>query len=356
MLTINLNDNAFLIDQQEFQFPISIQELIAVLGEANRILKYDPNTIYVWDELGISAYVPPDQTSDFITTTLQLTFQHQNYEHSPKQPFNGQFKYKNQDAISYFFKHPELRIPIYEGDTHKALVAHNISAWFHGDLKQHQIDGISFSHYEVPSPPEVLILDTEFRHFEKLWKEWISAIEHVVPKHNRYFNLKHGIQNQDITDLQSIHDIKMPDILINFYKVHNVYWDAVTSVFQFNVNGWGYDLLPFEDIYQHWQNNVELNTEENLDSSNYPNYDPRTKINDYTNPLWIPFAEGRNGDYLLIDLDPNENGIYGQIIELQNESWQRNIVANSLEELIHRTIEQLKEPITEHFKFILENG
>ena len=143
---------------------------------------------------------------------------------------------------------------------------------------------------------------------------------------------------------------------VNFYKVHNIHWNAVTAVFTFFVNGWNYDLLPFEDIYEHWQNNVALNTGENLDHSNYPNYDARIKINDYTNSNWIPFAEGRNGDYLMIDLDPSEQGQYGQIIELQNESWKRNVIANTLEEFIQINIEQLKSPDDIRYEFILENG
>ena len=352
MLTIHLNENNFLINQEEIIFPITIEKLILVLNASPRIIQSTSNTILVWDELGVTAYAKLNNLID----TIEISFELQKYEKCPKSLFKGQFYFKDKDAISYFFAHPELRVPIYEGDTHKALVAHNISAWFYGNLKQHQLNGISFSHYEAPPTAEALILDTQFRHLENLWKEWIDAIEQVVPKHNRYFNLKHGIQSQDIIDLQSIHDMEMPDILINFYKVHNVYWDAVTSAFQFHVNNWNYDLLPFQDIYKHWQNNIELNTEEDLDTSDYLNYDPRTKINDYTNTLWIPFAEGRNGDYLLIDLDPNENGNFGQIIELQNESWARNVIANSLEELIQMTIKQLKESPSEHYQFILENG
>ncbi|PWB22398.1 SMI1/KNR4 family protein [Flavobacterium sp. HTF] len=60
-----------------------------------------------------------------------------------------------------------------------------------------------------------------------------------------------------------------------------------------------------------------------------------------------------NGDYLVYDTDPAEKGKLGQIIELQNESWERNIVADSLEELIQNEINNLKSATPQHFDFII---
>lgn len=352
MLTINLSENAFLLNQKVLQFPVPTQKLVSILGSKHRVLNYEVNTVYVWDELGISAYA---QQNDLIQS-IEISFLHKDFEASAKQPFSGQIIYHQHDAISLFFEHPELRKPAFEGDSHSALVSHHICAFFHGDLKKKQIDGISFSAYVEPEIPESLPLAPEYAHFQILWSNWLNAIHRIVPQYNEYYNLKHGIQNKDLQDIQMQNEMHIPEILINFYKAHNIHWNAVTAVFTFFVNGWNYDLLPFEDIYEHWQNNVALNTGENLDHSNYPNYDARIKINNYTNSNWIPFAEGRNGDYLMIDLDPSEQGQYGQIIELQNESWERNVIANTLEEFIQINIEQLKSPDDIRYEFILENG
>jgi cell wall assembly regulator SMI1 len=57
----------------------------------------------------------------------------------------------------------------------------------------------------------------------------------------------------------------------------------------------------------------------------------------------LPFADGDNGDYLLFDTDPSELGTYGQIILLENETWERVVIANSLEELIKSQIEKVKK-------------
>lgn len=85
-------------------------------------------------------------------------------------------------------------------------------------------------------------------------------------------------------------------------------------------------------------------------------YSDKVKAVNYANPKWIPFAEGRNGDYLLIDTDPSEKGSFGQIIELQNEGWTRSVVASSLEEVIRQEIEIIKSEGNNRFGFIQENG
>jgi cell wall assembly regulator SMI1 len=38
----------------------------------------------------------------------------------------------------------------------------------------------------------------------------------------------------------------------------------------------------------------------------------------------------------------SEQKKYGQIIELQNESWERNVISSSLEDFIQINIDQLK--------------
>lgn len=73
----------------------------------------------------------------------------------------------------------------------------------------------------------------------------------------------------------------------------------------------------------------------------------------YANPKWIPFATGRNGDYLLYDMDPGEKGTYGQIIELQNESWKRKVIAKSFTTLIENEIELIKKGHLKKYDFIL---
>ena len=52
----------------------------------------------------------------------------------------------------------------------------------------------------------------------------------------------------------------------------------------------------------------------------------------------------------------SEQEKYSQIIELQNESWERNVIASSLEDFIQINIDQLKKSDDIRYAFILDNG
>ena len=52
----------------------------------------------------------------------------------------------------------------------------------------------------------------------------------------------------------------------------------------------------------------------------------------------------------------SEQEKYGQIIELQNESWERNVISSSLEDSIQINIDQLKKHDDIRYAFILDNG
>ena len=52
----------------------------------------------------------------------------------------------------------------------------------------------------------------------------------------------------------------------------------------------------------------------------------------------------------------SEQEKYAQIIELKNESWEKSIIASSLEDSIQINIDQLKKPDDIRYEFILDNG
>lgn len=186
-----------------------------------------------------------------------------------------------------------------------------------------------------------------------LWKKWIEQINKIVPAGNKYYNLTKGISEKDIKAAKKIKDYEFPEELLNFYSINNVKYNGVTSVFFFSVNGWKYDLLPFDRIHNCWEDIESLQDEDDIEEEDLKKYSKKVKASDYANPKWIPLAEGRNGDYLLFDTDPSAKGKYGQIIELQNETWKREVVADSLEELLQNQIKALKSGKTEKFKIIL---
>jgi len=58
----------------------------------------------------------------------------------------------------------------------------------------------------------------------------------------------------------------------------------------------------------------------------------------------------------MLTIISSEQEKYAQIIELQNESWERNVISSSLEDFIQINIDQLKKSDDIRYAFILDNG
>ena len=58
----------------------------------------------------------------------------------------------------------------------------------------------------------------------------------------------------------------------------------------------------------------------------------------------------------MLTIISSEQEKYAQIIELQNESWERNVISSFLEDFIQINIDQLKKSDDIRYAFILDNG
>lgn len=346
MTKLELSKTGFQINNINIEFPIDISVLKQALGDCRQIKK-QYNHIFTWDDRGIVAFSKEGKEAE----SLVVEFEIREYDFCAKSIFAGEFIFDGQEIIQYYKNNKNELVKLFKGDRSGALVRNGISVWF--DKEDDKITSLSISAYEEKEKKISANLDPEFKIFEPLWNEWILEINKIVPTDNDYYNLTEGISEEDIENHSTLEDgITVPPALLNFYKVQNVEYDAVTSAFQILINNWPYELIPFEDIAEEWNSIQDLQFHE--DDLPLMDYDlEKININNYANPKWIPFATGRNGDYLLFDADPAPNGKFGQIIELQNESWSRDIVAESLEELIQNEINNLKTGNTEHFDFIV---
>lgn len=346
MLKISLSKTAFKINDVDIHFPIDIDDLKNLLGDY-RYLKKKYNHIYTWDNHGIIAF----SKESIKIESFMLDLEFGNYDYCPKNPFSGEFIFDGNELFDFYKSNKDQLVKLFKGDNNGAFILNGISVWF--NKEDNKITGIDISAYQEKEKKTTAPVDVEFKQFKSLWQKWIIEINKIVTADNDYYNLKDGISTEDLEQHSVLEDkITIPPALQNFYKVQNVEYDAVTSPFQFSINDWGYDLIPFEDIKKEWNGIQDLQ----FDEDDLPELEidfEKIQTNNYANPKWIPFATGRNGDYLLYDTDPAEKGKFGQIIELQNESWERNIVAKSFEELIQNEIENLKTGKTEHFDFII---
>lgn len=346
MTKLELSKTGFQINNINIEFPIDITVLKQALGDF-RYTKKQYNHIYTWDDQGIMAF---SKEGDKVES-LAVEFEVREYDYCAKSIFTGEFIFDGQELFQYYEDNKNKLVKLFKGDRSGAFILNGISIWF--DKEDGKITSLSISVHEEKEKKITAPIDPEFKLFEPLWQEWISEINKIVSTNNDYYNLTEGISEEDIQEhIELENDITIPPALVNFYKVKNVDYDPVTAVFQFGVNNWSYDLIPFQDIAEEWNSIQDLQFDEEDLPEQKIDFE-KINTNNYANPKWIPFATGRNGDYLLYDTDPASKGKFGQIIELQNESWDRNIVANSLEELIQNEIHNLKSGKIEHFDFIV---
>lgn len=346
MTKLSLSKTDFKINDVAIQLPTDIDTLKKALGEC-RYTKKKYNHIYTWDNLGIMAFSKEGIQAENIMLELKCS----EYDYCSKSPFTGEFLFDEQELFKFYESNKSQLVKLFKGDDSGAFILNGISVWF--NKEDDKVTAIDLSAYEEKIKKTRLPVDKEFKHLESLWQIWIEEINKIVPKDNRYYNLTDGISTEDIQKHSLLEEsILIPPALQNFYKIQNVEYDAVTSCFQFLINNWTYELIPFEDIKEEWEAIQDLQ----FDEDDLPEQEidfEKIKTNNYANPKWIPFATARNGDYLLYDTDPASKGKFGQIIEFQNVSWERNIVADSLEELIQNEINNLKSGKIEHFDFIL---
>ncbi|MEK6492596.1 SMI1/KNR4 family protein [Myroides odoratimimus] len=353
MLQFDFTSRGFEINGNLYSFPIAKEALYALFG-VPEVFTGEYNDVYIWHTLGLRAF-----SKDRISiNTIEVNYKVKDYTSAVISVFIGQLNLNGEsDAMKYYNEHKPERIKLWDTDDTGAFRFNDVTVWY--NIRQGELYSLSLQAYEEIQEEEVALLpiDENFEYLEAVWYEWKKAIENRVGADNKYYNPTHGITQEQLdTVVEQLDEVELPAILVNFYKIGNVKWNAVTSALSLHANGWDYDLLPFEKIADEWEGINELFDDEEVDEDTVADYDTRLKCTGYANPKWIPFAEGKNGDYLLIDTDPSDTGTYGQIVELQNESWSRTVIAFCLEELIYREIESLEGEITEHQQFIIDNG
>jgi cell wall assembly regulator SMI1 len=347
-IEIQITDSSFLINQVTFRFPVLIKDLSAVLGEARKtVTKY--NTIYTWDEAGFLIY----SKDDMFVGSLHIDLNLNKYAFSPRVAFTGSCRLNGIDASEYFIQNKNQAQKSYAGGSGDTFIFNQVKVWF--DYDNGVVSAIEISQPEkTKEKQKPLSVDAEFKYVETLWADWIAEVGKYVPNNNRYYNLADGISVEQLSysiqgGLNSI-----PEELVNFYKVHNVYYNSVAAAFSFSFEKFEYYLLPFQDITRHWKQIQDLQFENGSEKPIFDDGSFKLKSNGYANQRWIPIAEDWQGNYLLFDTDPGTKGIFGQILELQNESWSRVVIADSLETLVRNEIKTIKSNPQTRFEFILK--
>ncbi|WP_157670200.1 SMI1/KNR4 family protein [Chitinibacter sp. GC72] len=352
-----MNSQALMINGVSIRFPIPISELEKILGPSRHAKKTPDsyNHVFAWDQHGITAFSKQGE----IAESIDINLIQEKYENQARQAFSGTFTLEQHDILDYRKSNKDKLVKLYSSDSNKAFIINGISAWF--GMDNGEVTGISLSSHqpnETPAPAEYAALDPRFTELATIINAWVAEIGLTVPINNAYYNLAAGASAATIKQYAEVDKGNLiPDELLNFYAIHDYLYNPVAAAFCIELEDCEYYILPLKEIRTEWQSIQDLQRgEDDLDDIDFSQYSAKIKVDDYANPKWIPFASNLAGDYLLFDADPGVAGTFGQIIDFQNETWSRDVVATSLSELFSNDTAELRRNAGERYEFILENG
>ncbi|MGF1489412.1 MAG: SMI1/KNR4 family protein [Prochloraceae cyanobacterium] len=136
-------------------------------------------------------------------------------------------------------------------------------------------------------------------------------------------SLQSGASEQEIEETEAILGVEFPAYFKASYLIHNGlekadYWIV------------GLDLLSLEEILEEWQELKDCLDEGDFDDERLIcdcQLDRVIKTDYWWNYKWIPVTKDNAGNYYCLDLDPDINGNYGQIITFWHDSNDRELIA-----------------------------
>lgn len=193
-------------------------------------------------------------------------------------------------------------------------------------------------------------ISEKIKKIEKLVCENFEDLEIDDPTEEEIYKdylLVCGATDEQIERFEEKFDVKMPKDIRELYRYKNgSKWfyllfpnDKYNREFHYTI----LSLAEIEEEKKYFQNKDIINTEIYLSDSN--NTDKLLKnINDCKikpylfHRKWIPFAKASGGVYLMMDFDPDENGIYGQIICYIHDPEEIVYIAETVTHIINDTL------------------
>lgn len=172
---------------------------------------------------------------------------------------------------------------------------------------------------------------------ETIWngfKNWIA--ENASDLQN---SLNPGASNEQLDALEKLIGKDLPSDVRAIYKVHNGQDSAEPGLL---IGEEFLSLSRMADEWIIWKELLDADTfsDENGEFTSSP--DEGVK-NNWWNPAWIPVSYDGAGNHYCIDLDPDENGTYGQIVRMWHDSDERELVADSMKEWLADYVQNLED-------------
>lgn len=179
-------------------------------------------------------------------------------------------------------------------------------------------------------------------------KESWKTISKWVESSSSKNGLPDGVSSDQIKEAEQQMCLVLPDDLKEVYRIHN--GSSLISFFDF-----GY-LMPlfiplglskqaqnsYQEIVSKWKWYKEYLDEGVYEGlSSFPVESTKIK-SDHWNRKWIPITDNMAGDQLCIDLDPEIEGTYGQVIAWDHEAGATKVIAPSFQNWLEDLALQLE--------------
>ncbi len=163
---------------------------------------------------------------------------------------------------------------------------------------------------------------TDSEDFITIARRYIIAVESAFPQ---FINAQNaGAEAQEIEQAENQIGFKFPPDLAKLYSIID------GDNYEFGGLMLGLNLFACDEVADAYNALLPL-ADLHKDILSVPK---KMIKNNLFNPKWIPFAGDTEGAYLAIDLDPDSEGTYGQIINIGENETQHTVVGVSLRDFL----------------------
>lgn len=140
---------------------------------------------------------------------------------------------------------------------------------------------------------------------------------------------------EEIQYAESEMGISFPDELRNLYLAHNGEDKSGPGLF------FGLPFLSLDEVLDEWRiwKRIEEDDFFNFDAFSIPTEWIKER---YVNHNWIPISKDYGGNNIGIDVDPDEKGEMGQVINFGRDEEVKYVIANRISELLLFILQTLK--------------
>lgn len=216
-MQIEITTTRFAINGVEMHFPLDIQQLKTLLGEARHVIKQH-NQIYTWDTLGMLAYSKNGREVEGLTFDVRV----RDFDFSPASPFTGPFTINGLDYQTYFQQNRKSAKKTSKWDEGGTLTVGNINVWV--DVEDGVMTDVELSQYE---PPEPKIYSDKYKH-QSISGEKIEFAD---------FNFKLAV-------IQELYDKGLLTPVFDLYEFVKNYSDR-----EIDIEAEGYEFIPEVTAY-----------------------------------------------------------------------------------------------------------